>query len=142
MPRRPMSVDMRPIPRSVSQRCGATIIYTTLGMGVLLGFGSLAVDFGRVQVVKTQLERAADAAASTGCLPGNTGACALIGLNGITMSGNAFTDSYNSSNGAYSAGAANKKGAIASNGNIALSNFATVNGDVRCGIGMTTTTSG
>src|SRR5207302_3506090 len=47
-----------------------------------------------------------------------------------------------SSNGAYSAGSANKQGAIASNGNIALSNFATVNGDVRCGIGMTTTTGG
>jgi Tfp pilus assembly protein PilX len=57
----------------------------------------------------------------------------LIGMSGVTMSGSAFTDSYNSSNGAYSAATAGKNGHIASNGNITLSNTAKVNGDARPG---------
>jgi hypothetical protein len=78
---------------------------------------------------------------SCACLTGNTGNCSLIGLNGITMSGGAYTDSYNSSKGAYAAGSANKNGSIASNGNIAMSNTSRVNGDVRPGIGKTATIS-
>lgn len=57
----------------------------------------------------------------------------LIGLQGVTMSGSAFTDSYNSSKGAYSAATATKNGNIASNGNIVLSNSSKVNGDARPG---------
>lgn len=44
-------------------RRGAALIYITLLMVVLLGFCSLAVDWGHVQACKTQLQRAADAAA-------------------------------------------------------------------------------
>lgn len=45
-------------------RCRAfTLIYTVLLMVVLTGFCSFAVDYGRVQVVKTELRRTADAAA-------------------------------------------------------------------------------
>ncbi len=40
---------------------------------------------------------------STACLTSNTGAYSIIGVNSVTMSGNAYTDSYNSSQGAYSA---------------------------------------
>jgi hypothetical protein len=57
----------------------------------------------------------------------------LIGLNGVSMSGSAYTDSYNSSKGAYSAATAGKNGNIASNGSITLSNTAKVNGDARPG---------
>jgi hypothetical protein len=63
----------------------------------------------------------------------------LIGLNSITMSGSAYTDSYNSSNGAYSPATAGKNGNIASDGNITLSNTAKVNGDARPGPTKTVT---
>jgi hypothetical protein len=55
------------------------------------------------------------------------------------MSMNSFTDSYDATLGAYSAATARKKGTIASNGNIILSNNAKVNGDARAGVGMSTT---
>jgi Flp pilus assembly protein TadG len=42
---------------------GVSIVYVTVAMLVLLGFCSLSVDLGRVQMVKTQLEEATDAAA-------------------------------------------------------------------------------
>jgi Flp pilus assembly protein TadG len=76
---------------------------------------------------------------STACLTGNAGAYSIIGINGITMSSSAYTDSYDASSGAYSAASANHRGAIASNGNIALSGSVKVDGDARCGIGKTTT---
>jgi len=59
----------------------------------------------------------------------------LIGIASITMSGAAFTDSYNSSKGAYGSSAPGRNGSIASNGNITLSNTAKVNGDARPGFG-------
>src|ERR1700733_9685456 len=49
-----------------NNRHGIAILYTILAMVALLAILSLAVDFGRVQVVKTQLQRAADAAARYG----------------------------------------------------------------------------
>jgi len=57
----------------------------------------------------------------------------LVGIGGVTMSSNAYTDSYNSSKGAYNPATAGKNGSIASNGNIVLSNTAKVNGDARPG---------
>lgn len=39
-----------------------TLIYVTLLWGVVVGFCSMGVDWGRVQLIKTQLQRAADAA--------------------------------------------------------------------------------
>jgi hypothetical protein len=62
---------------------------------------------------------------------------ALIGINGVTMSGAAFTDSYNATQGAYSAATASSNGSIGSNGNVTLSNTAKVNGDVRYGASST-----
>jgi Flp pilus assembly protein TadG len=47
-------------------RHGIAIVYTIVAVIALLAILSLAVDFGRVQVVKTQLQRAADAAARYG----------------------------------------------------------------------------
>ena len=62
---------------------------------------------------------------------------ALIGINGVTMSGGAFTDSYDATKGAYAAATARAMGSIASNGNVTLSNTAKVSGDVRYGAAAT-----
>ena len=62
---------------------------------------------------------------------------ALIGINGVTMSGSAFTDSYDASKGPYAAATARSMGSIASNGNVTLSNTARVSGDVRYGSAST-----
>ena len=67
------------------------------------------------------------------------GKFALMGLNSMSMSSNAFTDSYDASKGAYVAANAHKNGSIASNGNITLSNTAKVNGNAMAGIGKTVT---
>lgn len=45
---------------------GISLIYTTVLMLVLLGLASLAVDWGRVQVAKSQLRASADAASRAG----------------------------------------------------------------------------
>jgi hypothetical protein len=45
---------------------GSTLVYLTMAMVALIGFSSLAVDLGRVQVAKSELQRAADAAARYG----------------------------------------------------------------------------
>ena len=54
-------------------RAGLTIIYLTAFLTVGIGFCSLAVDVGRVQVAKTQLTCASDAAARAGALYLGTG---------------------------------------------------------------------
>jgi Flp pilus assembly protein TadG len=48
------------------RRKGISTIYMILFMSVLCAFASLAVDFGRVQLAKTELHRAADGAARAG----------------------------------------------------------------------------
>ena len=58
---------------------------------------------------------------------------ALIGINGITMSGYAYTDSYDATKGAYAPASAGSLGSIASNGPVTLSDYAKVKGDVRYG---------
>lgn len=58
---------------------------------------------------------------------------AVIGLNGVTMSGQAYTDSYNSTLGSYSSQPHTQNGDIASNGAISLSGQARVNGDANPG---------
>jgi Flp pilus assembly protein TadG len=45
------------------KRRGNVLMMSVLSMGVLAGFASLAVDFGRIQVVKAELQATADAAA-------------------------------------------------------------------------------
>jgi Flp pilus assembly protein TadG len=49
-----------------SQHRGIALIYTVVAFTALLGICSLAVDYGRVQLVKSELQRAADAAARAG----------------------------------------------------------------------------
>lgn len=58
---------------------------------------------------------------------------ALIGINSLTMSAGAYTDSYDATKGAYSALTARSNGSIASNGIITLKNTSRVNGNLRYG---------
>jgi Flp pilus assembly protein TadG len=55
-------------------RAGATLIWVTVAFSTMIAFASLAVDYGRVQVAKTELLQAADAAAraAAGSLPSGT----------------------------------------------------------------------
>src|SRR3982750_4661146 len=48
---------------AADRRSGASLVWAIICMVALLGFVSLAVDVGRVQTAKTELRRAADAAA-------------------------------------------------------------------------------
>lgn len=57
----------------------------------------------------------------------------LIGTSSVTLSGTAYTDSYDASKGTYVQATAHQLGSIASNGNITLTNTAKVNGDARYG---------
>jgi hypothetical protein len=49
------------------QKNGVVMIYVLLAMSAMMGFCSLAVDFARVESAKTELRRAADAAALYAC---------------------------------------------------------------------------
>src|SRR5687767_876059 len=44
-------------------RRGISLVWMIVGMSALIGLASLGVDFGRVQIAKTQLRAGADAAA-------------------------------------------------------------------------------
>jgi Flp pilus assembly protein TadG len=57
------SAACRPRPRPRGKRRGNALAFLSLGLVVLCGFASLAVDYGRVQVAKTELQAAADLAA-------------------------------------------------------------------------------
>jgi Flp pilus assembly protein TadG len=52
--------------RNKSRRHGVAIFYVIVVLIVMIGFCSFAVDLGRVQTAKTELRRAADAAARAG----------------------------------------------------------------------------
>lgn len=213
---------------------GMVLIYTTVAATVLLGFCSLAVDLGRVQTAKTELERVAAAAARaavaglstsvtqaqnnaaaigaantvdgtpvtidvnndiqfgtwntltrqftvltgaarsganavqvtcgrtaakgnqvpllfagplgrTGCNVNGVSTAlivngwAAVGLNSVTLGGSAYTDSYNSNNGAYNSSHVDKFASVASNGPITVGNTAVVKGDARPGAGQSVT---
>jgi Flp pilus assembly protein TadG len=81
-------------------------------------------------------------AVSTACAAGNGSDYAIVGINSLTIGGNGYTDSYDSRNDPYSAATARHKGSVASNGDISLSGSAKVDGDVRCGVGKSTSVSG
>jgi hypothetical protein len=52
--------------------------------------------------------------------------CAFVGLNGVTISGGSYTDSYDSSVASYTAGSAGNEGTVCSNQAISLSGGLTV----------------
>jgi Flp pilus assembly protein TadG len=120
---------------SGAQQANANAIQVTAAR---LGASGVQLTWGRLMGMNTCNARATAIACSTG----SSGQASLIGLNSITVSGTAYTDSYDATKGAYNAATAKKNGSIASNGDIALQNTAKVNGDVRCGIGKKTTIAG
>jgi hypothetical protein len=65
----------------------------------------------------------------------------LVGISSMTLSGSAFTDSYDASKGPYVKANARSAGSIASNGTVTLKNTAKVNGDVRYGLAATASIS-
>src|SRR6202034_14229 len=67
--RQDIGIEMRNLMRGYrnnSRRHGVAIIYVIVVLIVMIGFCSFAVDLGRVQTAKTELRRAADAAARAG----------------------------------------------------------------------------
>jgi Flp pilus assembly protein TadG len=116
---------------------GANAVQVTLARTKAAG-NPVALTFGGMIGVST-----ADIhAVSTACAAGNGSEYSIIGINALTMSGSGNTDSYDSRSGPYKAATAHHKGAVASNGNISLSGSAEIDGDVRCGVGKSTTMSG
>ena len=71
-----MESETPPISKRHRRRCGFTLVYTILLMTVLLGFSSLAVDLARVQMAKSKLLYAADAAARAACAQLSNGTAA------------------------------------------------------------------
>ena len=51
------------VARACSHRKGSVIIYVVVSVSAMLGIATIAVDYGRVELAKTQLRAAADAAA-------------------------------------------------------------------------------
>ena len=64
---------MNSIGHTLRVRHGISLIYVTVLMVVLIGFVSFAVDLGRLQLAKTQLQTATDAAARYGATGLNSG---------------------------------------------------------------------
>jgi hypothetical protein len=69
------------------RRRAVAIVYVVLSLVALLGFCSLAVDLGRVQVAKTELRRAADAAARAAAAQLSTGNDAAVIAAAVYMAG-------------------------------------------------------
>lgn len=67
---------------------------------------------------------------------------AFIGIQEVTISGGAYTDSYNSNKGSYVSGTAGDQGDVCSDGLIFMSGGSIVNGDAHPGEGETVEFSG
>ena len=58
-----MAVCIRDLGGRPARRRGASMLYVVTVMSVMVGFASLAIDFGRVQLAKSELRTAVDAVA-------------------------------------------------------------------------------
>jgi Flp pilus assembly protein TadG len=76
---------------SASRRKGVAIFYIVAVFTVMMGFCSLAVDLGRVQAAKTEIRRAADAAARAGAAYLNQGSSNAVNA-AISMAANNKVD--------------------------------------------------
>jgi Flp pilus assembly protein TadG len=74
--------------RRHGRRHGIAMIYVVVSLAVMMGFCSLAVDLGRVQVAKTELRRAADAAARAGVAQLLSGGASAAQTAAINMAAN------------------------------------------------------
>jgi len=74
---------------------------------------------------------------------GDRGLCGpFIGVQGVTVGGGIYTDSFDSYTGAYDAYNSNDMGSLCSDGNITVGGNVEINGDVRAGEGDTITFNG
>ena len=101
------------MPRLHQRARGYALVWFTVMLAALMGMASLAVDYGRVQVVKTQLRRTADAAAryaATGLADGTAIAKAQDAAKDNSVDGAAYSldssdvQTGNWSNGVFTAG--------------------------------------
>src|SRR4051812_19783749 len=74
------------------RRTGLALIYVTLVMIVIFAVGSLALDLARVQMVKTELQRAADASARAAVNVLSSGVAAAQNA-AVTVAGQNLADS-------------------------------------------------
>ena len=77
-----------------NNRRGVAIVYVIVGLTAFAGFVSLAVDLGRVELVKTQLQRVADSAAryaAQGAEAGNAVAWAKANAQEQTVNGSTYS---------------------------------------------------
>jgi Flp pilus assembly protein TadG len=82
------------MPRLHRRSRGFALIWFTVLLAALMGLASLAVDYGRVQVVKTQLRRTADAAAryaASGLADGTAVAKAQDAANDNSVDGSLYS---------------------------------------------------
>jgi Flp pilus assembly protein TadG/formylmethanofuran dehydrogenase subunit C len=93
---------------------------------------AIPLAFGRIVGVNT-VDAAAVAVATISSSPSNYG---FVGLDSITMSGNAQVDSYLSSQGAYSSATRRQNGHIATRGSISLSGNVRIYGNAYYKAGM------
>src|SRR5437660_1393788 len=116
---------------------GVAMWYAIVLMTVLCMLLSLAVDFGRAQLVKTEMRRAADAgarAAASAILKGSGAAGDdFAGIKQLKFDKNSWTDSYRSAWGAYDPGKIRNHGTIKTNGKIKLKGDIVIHGDAHPG---------
>jgi Flp pilus assembly protein TadG len=115
-------------PLTGADRAHANAIRATLGRNTA-GGNAIPLMFARM-VGRESVDIDARA---TACIAGKSSAWSIVGIQSLTMSGNAYTDSYDSSKGAYVAGLAGRLGSIASNGKITLKDSVSIKGDARAG---------
>ena len=122
---------------SQAQENNANAVQVTCRLTAASGNG-LSLYFARVLGVDTQ-----DVVASAVAKSIHQQCGPFIGLNFVNISGGSYTNSYDSSSGAYDAQEAGAQGTVCSNGNISLSGGLTVvNGDAHPGPGYSTSETG
>jgi hypothetical protein len=96
-----LRIHRQPIPRHHSFRAGLALIYLTVIVAVLFAFASLAVDFGRVQIARSQLQTVVDSSARYSAQAIAAGADAVLDRCNTTAADNTIvgqTISFNSGN--------------------------------------------
>jgi len=145
------------MPRLHQRARGYALIWFTIMLAALMGMASLAVDYGRVQLVKTQLRRTADAAAryaASGLADGTAVARAQDAANDNSVDGALYNldssdvQTGNWSNGTFTAGGSPTNavkvtvGCTQSRGNAVPLLFAQVLGQKTCDVTASTVATG
>jgi Flp pilus assembly protein TadG len=113
--------DVEKVVKVLLARRGLALIYLAVTMSAMLAMISIAVDFGRVEVAKTELQRAVDGAAlygSTGAADGTYSSKAIDAGNDnnvdgtplVLLSSDIQTITWNTGTGTYTVGGASPNG--------------------------------